>query len=262
MTSYFKIEHKYPENTTSYDQCRVEWGEDYIICKDGDPYTHYRTFTSGNTLIKDRKTRETIRKETDALCFEMEAAGLMADFPCLVVHGIFDYAYSHQNNNGRALLEDIKQGQNRALDQQGSSHSEKMAKLLLDSHHRCHQVFKTSTYEKFKNINPNRVEGTCEWALKSPEYQRWWNTTSNDLLWISADPGCRKSVLAKSLIDEVFAAADLTVFIVYLFFEDNDEQNSIATALCVVLHQLFSLQPQSAATRIAVLGKKLRENSV
>jgi hypothetical protein len=42
-------------------------------------------------------TREQLRKELDVLCFEMEAAGLMDDFPCLVVRGICDYADSHKN---------------------------------------------------------------------------------------------------------------------------------------------------------------------
>ena len=32
-----------------------------------------------------------------ALCFEMEAAGLMLDFPCVVIRGICDYSDSHKN---------------------------------------------------------------------------------------------------------------------------------------------------------------------
>jgi hypothetical protein len=31
------------------------------------------------------------------LCVEMEAAGLMDEFPCLVIRGICDYADSHKN---------------------------------------------------------------------------------------------------------------------------------------------------------------------
>jgi nucleoside phosphorylase len=31
------------------------------------------------------------------LCFEMEAAGLMNSFPCLIIRGICDYADSHKN---------------------------------------------------------------------------------------------------------------------------------------------------------------------
>jgi nucleoside phosphorylase len=93
----FKIEHEHSESATSCDQCPAEWEEDRIIREDNDPQTHYGTIASGNTLIKDGKTREAIRKDTGALCFEMEAAGLMADFPCLVVRGICDYADSHKN---------------------------------------------------------------------------------------------------------------------------------------------------------------------
>ena len=42
-------------------------------------------------------TRENLRQELDVLCFEMEAAGLMDDFPCLVIRGICDYADTHKN---------------------------------------------------------------------------------------------------------------------------------------------------------------------
>ena len=75
----------------------MEWEEDRIAREESYPQTHYGTITSGNTLVKDRKMREAMRKETGALCFEMDAAGLMADFPCLVVRGICDYADSHKN---------------------------------------------------------------------------------------------------------------------------------------------------------------------
>jgi ankyrin repeat protein len=118
-----------------------------------------------------------------------------------------------------------------------------MERVFTEDQLSCHQAFKTSTYEQYKDINPNRVEGTCEWVLKSSEYRLWWESSSNDLLWISADPGCGKSVLAKSLIDEVFPASVPTVSICYFFFKDNEEQNSLATALCAILHQLFSFQP-------------------
>lgn len=41
--------------------------------------------------------RDTLVKEKDVLCFEMEAAGLMNHFPCLVIRGICDYSDSHKN---------------------------------------------------------------------------------------------------------------------------------------------------------------------
>ncbi|KAF6805606.1 Ankyrin repeat domain-containing protein 50-like protein 3 [Colletotrichum sojae] len=105
----------------------------------------------------------------------------------------------------------------------------------------CPRVFKTSRYQIFKDNNPERVQGTCEWVLGHEKYRQWYNSSGNDLLWISADPGCGKSVLAKSLIDNELCSTD-NHNVCYFFFLDNEEQESFAAAICGLLHQLFSLQ--------------------
>jgi len=48
--------------------------------------------------MKDATIRDALAKEKGILCFEMEAAGLMNRFPCLVVRGICDYSDSHKHN--------------------------------------------------------------------------------------------------------------------------------------------------------------------
>jgi nucleoside phosphorylase len=58
---------------------------------------HYGVIASGNQVIKHGVTRDRLREELDIICFEMEAAGLMDNFPCLVIRGICDYADSHKN---------------------------------------------------------------------------------------------------------------------------------------------------------------------
>jgi hypothetical protein len=59
---------------------------------------------------------------------------------------------------------------------------------------------------------------------------------------MSADPGCGKSVLSKSLIDNDFNIESLTTC--YFFFrDDNDKQKDITIALSALLHQLFSRTP-------------------
>jgi nucleoside phosphorylase len=59
---------------------------------------HYGTIASGNQVIKDGVRRDEISKELGGvMCFEMEAAGLMNDLPCLVIRGICDYADTHKN---------------------------------------------------------------------------------------------------------------------------------------------------------------------
>ena len=47
--------------------------------------------------MKDALARDTLVKEKDVLCFEMEAAGLINHFLCLVIRGICDYSDSHKN---------------------------------------------------------------------------------------------------------------------------------------------------------------------
>ncbi|RVD86092.1 uncharacterized protein DFL_004386 [Arthrobotrys flagrans] len=61
------------------------------------PYIYYGIIASGNQVMKDAMKREEICMQTGALCFEMEAAGLMDDFPCLVIRGICDYSDGHKN---------------------------------------------------------------------------------------------------------------------------------------------------------------------
>lgn len=51
--------------------------------------------------MKHGSTRDRIASELGILCFEMEAAGLMDSFPCLVIRGISDYAVSHKNHQWR-----------------------------------------------------------------------------------------------------------------------------------------------------------------
>ncbi|KAH7093296.1 nucleoside phosphorylase domain-containing protein [Paraphoma chrysanthemicola] len=59
---------------------------------------HYGTIASGNQVMRDATQRDMVSKELGGvLCFEMEAAGLMNHFPCLVIRGICDYADSHKN---------------------------------------------------------------------------------------------------------------------------------------------------------------------
>ncbi len=66
-----------------------------------NPAIHYGLIASANQLMKDALVRDNLAAEKDVLCFEMEAAGLMNQFPCLVIRGICDYADSHKNNEWR-----------------------------------------------------------------------------------------------------------------------------------------------------------------
>ncbi|KAL1613293.1 hypothetical protein SLS54_010760 [Diplodia seriata] len=69
------------------------------------PRIHYGLIASGNKVMKDARARDELtswlKQNTsggECLCFEMEAAGLMDNFPCLVIRGISDYADAHKND--------------------------------------------------------------------------------------------------------------------------------------------------------------------
>jgi nucleoside phosphorylase len=65
--------------------------------EDDNPAVHYGIVASANQLMKNALLRDKFAKENGVLCFEMEAAGLMNHFPCLVIRGICDYSDTHKN---------------------------------------------------------------------------------------------------------------------------------------------------------------------
>ncbi|KAM0338878.1 hypothetical protein ACHAPU_011160 [Fusarium lateritium] len=52
------------------------------------PKAHYGTIASANRFMRNGAARERLRLDKNALCVEMEAAGLMNNFACLVIRGI------------------------------------------------------------------------------------------------------------------------------------------------------------------------------
>ena len=105
----------------------------------------------------------------------------------------------------------------------------------------CLATLRTIDYESDKTRIADRVPGTCEWFLSHEKYQSWLKETHSRLLWVTADPGCGKSVLSKFLIDSYNESATIgTASICYFFFRDGSEKNQDATnAMCSLLHQLF-----------------------
>src|SRR5271155_5271618 len=64
-----------------------------------DVAIHYGLIASGNQVMRHGVERDEISKGlSGVLCFEMEAAGLVNEFPCIVIRGICDYADSHKND--------------------------------------------------------------------------------------------------------------------------------------------------------------------
>lgn len=63
------------------------------------PGIHYGLVASGDRVMRSAAKRNAASRDVpDILCFEMEAAGITTEFPCIVIRGISDYADSHKSD--------------------------------------------------------------------------------------------------------------------------------------------------------------------
>lgn len=188
------------------------------------PQVYYGLIASGNQVMKHGGTRDRLATELGVLCFEMEAAGLMDAFPCLVIRGICDYADSHKNkqwqpyaagtaaayakellsviSSGRVLTtatvtnEEMPQVQGRAQqrEQQKEQQKERRRERLLASLAFDQIDLRQMTVKKAHTR-------TCDWLLTHSEYLRWLDANElhqhHGFLWIKGKPGAGKSTLMK-----------------------------------------------------------------
>ncbi len=126
---------------------------------------------------------------------------------------------------------------------------DRILKTLAPEHDCLQSLWPTGIdYESQKNQNPPRVPDTCQWTLRNLKYLTWRDDKTKKLLWISADPGCGKSVLARCIIDEDLPQnlpnTSSTQILYYFFKDTSPEQRSATRAVSTILHQLFAARPQ------------------
>ncbi|KAF9770383.1 hypothetical protein IL306_012089 [Fusarium sp. DS 682] len=247
--------------------------------EDDNPAIHYGLIASANQLMKDALIRDKLAAEKEVLCFEMEAAGLMDHFPCLVIRGICDYADSHKNKEWQgyaamaaaAYAKDLLYriplnkveaekrisnifpvtGFQKVVEDHRDIAQEHL-KILQDEvkqrwsdkREECLRLFRITDGSKDATYEwyKDRVEGRVQGTCMwflEHNHFQGWLKQESGPLLVSADPGCGKSVLAKYLIDQ---GLPRSATICYFFFKDQD-QNTVRQALCALLHQLFSKKP-------------------
>jgi nucleoside phosphorylase len=100
----YRSDYIHLDSGVSCDECgcdpaqRVQRSIDNEGDDDPDMVVHRGTIASGELVIKNSGLRDELAKQHSVLCFEMEAAGALTDFPCIVVRGISDYCDSHKND--------------------------------------------------------------------------------------------------------------------------------------------------------------------
>ncbi|KAL9088061.1 MAG: hypothetical protein Q9165_006402 [Trypethelium subeluteriae] len=182
---------------------------------DDAPRFHYGPIASGNQVMKHGKTRDRLAQQLGILCFEMEAAGLMDSFPCLIVRGMCDYSDAQKNKQfqnyaaltaaayARELLSIIPSSSmtpSSIIQRVDSKPNLEHRKLILDSLN-----FEQAEIRRATIRGAHRK--TCHWLLQQADYRDWLdeNKTSehHGLLWIKGKPATGKSTVMKFLLTHV-----------------------------------------------------------
>lgn len=127
------------------------------------------------------------------------------------------------------------------------------------------QSLRTSSPESHKARNPPAAPGTCSWILRHPTFEQWIDSPTPGLLWISADPGCGKSVRSSYLIDHFTRehATKRGANISYFFFKsDNIEQSSGLTGLQAILYQILQAQRELLNVAIKVIQDPIQAGNI
>ncbi|CAI7580523.1 unnamed protein product [Penicillium viridicatum] len=242
--------------------------------KPRDMRVHYGLIASGNRVVKDAQFRDEINKNLGGkvLCFEMEAAGLMNDFPCLVIRGICDYADAHKNKEWQEHAAAVAAAFSKELlmfvpaQEVEQMPAIKQFKEQLEgvcnavdeirTHQRDHQRdqeyraildwLTPVNYATQQNyFMTQKQEGTNEWLLKSSEFKDWLEQT-NHTLFCPGIPGAGKTIVTATVIHHLHAKFrdDSSVGIAYLYctFKQQREQGPVPL-MTNILKQLAMGQP-------------------
>lgn len=93
----FQASYEHPLGAPTCIDCDVKKLQPRVARPSDEPWVHYGVIASGNRVMSDGITRDKISQQLSALCFEMEAAGMMDNLQCLPIRGICDYSDSHKN---------------------------------------------------------------------------------------------------------------------------------------------------------------------
>ncbi|KAF5648056.1 xylosidase glycosyl hydrolase [Fusarium sp. NRRL 52700] len=248
------------------DPCRFCDPSMIVKRKDRELRIHYGLIASGDKLIKDAASRNKLNKDLGGhvLCIEMEAAGLVNHFPCLVIRGICDYADSHKNKEWQEHAAIVAAAFAKELLQYVQPTDVEVERPLKDLLNNVHSLV-SETREDVAEIRSyqskeddikildwltkvdyglqqsefQRVQepGTGRWLLDTSEYQNWLKTPGQTL-FCRGMPGVGKTILTSGLISHLSSKfeGDSASGISYVFcnFQRQGQQTSDSLLACIL----------------------------
>ncbi|KAF5644568.1 multiple ankyrin repeats single kh domain protein [Fusarium sp. NRRL 52700] len=257
-----------PKSVTCKDNC----GEEKLITRnargddDDDPMIHYGLIASSDNLMKDATIRDKLAREEGVLCFEMEAAGLMNQFPCLIIRGICDYSDTHKNDEWQGFAAMTAAAYAKELLQRipptKIQKQEPLAKVL-DRNSRRQEIERwlkpprpSTNVAKAKK---RRHDGTGLWFIQSPAFAEF-KAGSKKHLWLHGLAGCGKTVLSSKILDDLSAMDGIITLVHYFDFNDVEKQ-SLDGLLRSLAFQLYQHGGQDASAKLYGLFQSCRDGS-
>ncbi|KAL4963149.1 uncharacterized protein BDV14DRAFT_202189 [Aspergillus stella-maris] len=252
----YLADHEHPEDQPTCRTCDQKQLVDRATRPPSapQPYVHYGLIASGDQVVKHGRLRDQLRKELDVLCFEMEAAGLVDSFPCLIIRGVSDYADSHKNDvwQGYAaataaayaheLMQVMPVGNGDRQDYEGRE----MDAVASEVRFRVQEWLSPASFkDDLHNHQSDYMDGSCDWALKSNAMKLFLKPSQESkILRIGGAPGIGKSTLTGLLIGQLVEAGNPNVF--YFFCKDTAEGKSRPyQALRTILSQALVLDTEN-----------------
>ncbi|RDA85662.1 hypothetical protein CP532_4628 [Ophiocordyceps camponoti-leonardi (nom. inval.)] len=231
--------------------------------EEDDPMIHYGLIASSNSLMKDALIRDSLAAKKDVLCFEMEGAGLMNHYPCLVIRGICDYADTHKNYGWQGYAAMVAAAYARALlyrippnkVEAENKITETLNGLQQDVTHLVRKQRDRDSITILRWLTPvdyapqqsdfyaRRQPGTGQWLLDSAQYREWL-AVKGKTLYCPGIPGAGKTILTSVVVDDLNRRfEDVDACICYLYFDMRrvDEQG-FADLMASLLKQVFEYQ--------------------
>ncbi|KAI0196461.1 hypothetical protein F4808DRAFT_305556 [Astrocystis sublimbata] len=265
-----------------HEDCMLYCGDDTssLIAREvrseyeDDPAIYYGLVASSNQVIRDALIRDKLSIEKDVLCFEMEAAGLMNQFPFLIVRGICDYSDTHKNKlwQGYAamtaaaytkdLLRNIVPSRveaertlvgilsdvsiNIESINEGITHTKRYLERKEDTEVLDWLTSTNHGAQQTDNLR-RRQPGTGQWLLDSEKYQTWLREPQTTL-FCPGIPGAGKTILTSIVVDDLEnrfrseTTASAVVAYVYCNYKVQNEQTPEGL-LSSLLKQLAQTEP-------------------
>ncbi|KAF7171152.1 hypothetical protein CNMCM5623_003581 [Aspergillus felis] len=254
----FKPEYHHERKFTNCSECDQSQLVIRSTRKTNEPAIHYGLIASGNQVMKDARTRDSIAKELDILCFEMEAAGLMDQLPCLVIRGICDYCDSHKNKEWQGYAALTAAAYTAALlavvpTTKINTQPDQKTEFTAEEKECLRDLFisdPTDDRKALERRKGHRAPGTCSWILETDELKNWLRIGENrgqkesNIFWLYGNPGTGKSTMAITLTEELPNQAEFLSGkkrLAYFFCDSGSEHQRTATSILRgLLYQLIT----------------------